>query len=102
MTSSHSKGVTFVDFPNHHIIADAVTPTAKDGTCGLSSPNIFTNSKVWGWRANGDGLHVFGTWEVSNMFMRTQDDSMYTQSIGHAGLVGPHTAADLALPPCLL
>ena len=62
-------GVTFVDFPNHHIIALA---TACD------TPSIFSNVKVWGWRANGDGLHVFGTWVVKDLFMRTQDDSMYT------------------------
>ena len=25
-----------------------------------------------GWRANGDGLHVFANWHVSDLFMRTQ------------------------------
>jgi len=78
------RGVTFVDFPNHHIIASAVTIKNSDGSCA-TTPSIFHNSKVWGWRANGDGLHVFGTWKVSNMFMRTQDDSMYTQSTDSVG-----------------
>jgi hypothetical protein len=33
--------------------------------------------KVLGWRANGDGLHVFRNWTVRDLFMRTQDDAMY-------------------------
>jgi hypothetical protein len=38
------------------------------------------NIKIFGWRANGDGIHVFGQWLVSDCFIRTQDDSMYLQS----------------------
>ena len=61
-------GVTFVDFPNHHI-------KAQNTLCDRS---VMSNVKVLGWRANGDGLHVFGLWKVHHLFMRTQDDSMYT------------------------
>lgn len=39
-----------------------------------------TNIKIFGWRANGDGIHVFGQWLVTDCFIRTQDDSMYLQS----------------------
>ena len=58
-------GVTLVDFPNHHIIL------------GQFAGDVLRNVKVLGWRANGDGLHVFSSWNVSDMFLRTQDDSMY-------------------------
>lgn len=64
--NSTLSGVTLIDFPNHHIIV------------GQSSTyNHMHHVKVMGWRANGDGLHVFGNWHVSDLFMRTQDDSMY-------------------------
>jgi hypothetical protein len=61
------EGFSLVDFPNHHLIL---------GSAG-GSVNTLANVKVLGWRANGDGLHVFGNWDVTDLFMRTQDDSMY-------------------------
>lgn len=66
------EGPTFVDHPNHHVILDAQT--------SCSPQSVFRNVKIWGWRANGDGLHVFGSWKVRDLFMRTQDDSMYTST----------------------
>jgi hypothetical protein len=66
-------GVTLVDHPNHHIIAK-VSSGCEDGEPRGKVHNI----KILGWRANGDGLHVFSSWKVSDLFMRTQDDSMYT------------------------
>jgi hypothetical protein len=71
-------GVTFVDYPNHHIIAQA---TGNKQPC-VAPPSTMTNIKIFGWRANGDGIHVFGQWEVSDCFIRTQDDSMYLTSGG--------------------
>lgn len=62
-------GPTFVDHPNHHAVLDTTSCTPN---------SVFRNVKVWGWRANGDGLHLFGPWEISDLFMRTQDDGMYT------------------------
>ena len=49
------------------------------GADGAGAPNVngLANVKVLGWRANGDGLHVFRNWAVRDLFMRTQDDSMY-------------------------
>ena len=67
--NSSLSGVTLLDFPNHHIIV------------GQSATyNELRNVKVMGWRANGDGLHVFANWRVSDLFMRTQDDSLYITS----------------------
>lgn len=65
LQNSSVLGVTLVDFPNHHLIL------------GQLGQNTLSNVKVLGWRSNGDGLHVFGTWAVSDLFMRTQDDTMY-------------------------
>ena len=76
VTTAVVTGVTFIDFPNHHIIAQA-TQCRGGGVDGEGHAGIMSNVKVLGWRANGDGLHVFGSWKVSKMFMRTQDDSMY-------------------------
>jgi hypothetical protein len=58
-------GLTLVDMPNHHIVA------------GQSDDNTLRNVKVLGWRTNGDGVHVFSSWQVSDLFLRTQDDSLY-------------------------
>jgi hypothetical protein len=58
-------GVTLVDMPNHHVIA------------GQADGNELRNVKVLGWRTNGDGVHVFSSWAVSDLFLRTQDDSLY-------------------------
>jgi hypothetical protein len=67
------ESVTLVDFPNHHLILGSAGADAA----GSPNYNALTNAKVLGWRANGDGLHVFRNWSVSDLFMRTQDDSMY-------------------------
>lgn len=66
-------GVTLVDFPNHHLILGS----AGANDAGAPNVNELANVKVLGWRANGDGLHVFRNWDVRDLFMRTQDDSMY-------------------------
>ena len=68
-------GVTLVDMPNHHVIA------------GQSDGNTLRNVKVLGWRSNGDGVHVFASWQVSDLFLRTQDDALYlTCGAGCAGV----------------
>ena len=58
-------GLTLVDMPNHHIVA------------GQSQGNELLNVKVLGWRSNGDGVHIFSSWRVADLFLRTQDDSLY-------------------------
>ena len=72
VVNSSLLGVTVVDFPNHHLILGG----------GSDDFNEIHGVKVLGWRANGDGLHVFKNWHVSDLFMRTQDDSMYLDSGG--------------------
>jgi len=64
-TNASITGITLVDFPNHHVIA------------GQADGNELRNVKVLGWRTNGDGVHVFSSWNVSDLFLRTQDDSLY-------------------------
>jgi hypothetical protein len=44
---------------------------------GLNPRGHATALQVLGWRANGDGVHVFSTWNVSDLFLRTQDDTLY-------------------------
>ena len=68
------SGITLVDFPNHHLILGAAS------CYSACEQNVYENSKVWGWRTNGDGVHAFGSWQVRNLFLRTQDDSMYTHT----------------------
>lgn len=63
--NSSVRGVTLIDFPNHHIIL------------GQFPGDELRNVKVLGWRSNGDGVHVFSSWKVSDLFLRTQDDSFY-------------------------
>ena len=53
-------------------------------TGGGATPSILSNVKVLGWRANGDGIHVFGRWRVEHQFLRTQDDSCYLHSGAHS------------------
>lgn len=67
------------DFPNHHIITQA---SGNTHPCSNATRSLMNNIKIFGWRANGDGIHVFGQWLVSDCFIRTQDDSMYLQSGG--------------------
>jgi hypothetical protein len=67
------EGVTLVDFPNHHLILGS----SGEDDAGAPNVNSIANVKVLGWRANGDGLHVFRNWTVRDLFLRSQDDSMY-------------------------
>lgn len=67
------EGVTVVDFPNHHLILGS----AGEDDAGAPNINTLANVKVLGWRANGDGLHVFRNWTVRDLFLRSQDDAMY-------------------------
>jgi len=73
------SGITFVDFPNHHLILGG---DEEDDT----HSNILRNIKVMGWRANGDGVHVCNYWTVQDLFLRTQDDSLYIASCSQGQL----------------
>ena len=39
-------------------------------------------TKIFTWRANGDGINPFGGTSVEDCFIRTQDDSTYVSGAG--------------------
>ncbi|MEI6712523.1 MAG: endo-polygalacturonase [Verrucomicrobiota bacterium] len=45
-------------------------------------PNIVSWTKIFTWRANGDGINPFGNTLVEDCFIRTQDDSLYVNGVG--------------------
>ena len=86
------RDVTLVDFPNHHVIASV------DG-CDQPRSEL-RNIKIWGWRANGDGIHVVGGFHVRDCFVRVQDDALYMHAgicSNHSGLGGNTTFRGLSL-----
>ena len=73
MTDCSITGLTIVDHGNHHMIL-----VGAGAEAARSSPNTLRHVKVFGWRTNGDGLHLWGHWnDVTDLFLRTQDDSTY-------------------------
>lgn len=67
-TNCHLVGPTLVDFPNHHLIL-----VGDSSSSGLAAPNTLRHVKIFGWRTNGDGIHIWGHWnEVTDLFLRTQ------------------------------
>lgn len=71
LANSSLRGLTLVDFPNHHIIL------------GQFPGDELRNVKVMGWRANGDGVHVFSSWAVSDLFLRTQVGVLFGGYVSH-------------------
>ena len=55
------SGITFSDFPNHHIIAGATNKPCDSSGDILST---MLNIKVMGWRANGMRAHVCGVFHL--------------------------------------
>lgn len=45
-------------------------------------PNAVTWTKIFTWRANGDGINPFGNTRIEDCFIRTQDDSLYVNGLG--------------------
>jgi hypothetical protein len=39
-------------------------------------PNEVKWTKIFTWRANGDGINPFGNTLIEDCFLRTQDDSL--------------------------
>jgi hypothetical protein len=68
------EGITIIDPPYHSVML-----------YGAYEATNFTLSswvKVFGWRANGDGINPFANGQISNCFLRTQDDSCYVNGVG--------------------
>lgn len=45
-------------------------------------PNAVRWTKIFTWRANGDGINPFGNTLIEDCFIRTQDDSLYVSGLG--------------------
>jgi hypothetical protein len=45
-------------------------------------PNTIQWTKIFTWRANGDGINPFGNTLIEDCFLRTQDDSLYVNGHG--------------------
>ena len=48
----------------------------------LERPTQVKWTKIFTWRANGDGINPFGGTSIEDCFIRTQDDSMYVNGAG--------------------
>lgn len=93
-----------IDMVNHHLIVGV--PRCRDSRENTPPlpcvPGHMGNLKVKvpGWRSNGDGLHVSGNWNVSRIFLRTQDGSLYITSgvraTARLGTVLPHGTTQTA------
>jgi hypothetical protein len=68
------EGITLADSAFHSLML--VSPF-KEG-----HPNEVRWTKIFTWRANGDGINPFGNTRIEDCFLRTQDDSLYVSGLG--------------------
>lgn len=68
------EGITIADPCFHSVMLR--------GNYSTSKSTLSSWVKVFGWRANGDGINPFGNGTISNCFLRTQDDSCYVNGVG--------------------
>lgn len=73
-TDTRVEGVTIADSAIHSLML--VSPY-KAG-----HPNEVKWTKIFTWRANGDGINPFGNTLIEDCFLRTQDDSLYASGLG--------------------
>lgn len=73
-TDTRVEGITIADSATHSLML--VSPY-KEG-----HPNAVTWTKIFTWRANGDGINPFGNTLIEDCFIRTQDDSLYVNGLG--------------------
>jgi hypothetical protein len=73
-TDTRVEGITIADSATHSLML--ISPF-KEG-----HPNAVTWTKIFTWRANGDGINPFGNTLIEDCFIRTQDDSLYTNGLG--------------------
>ena len=73
-TDTRVEGITIADSATHSLML--VSPY-KEG-----HPNEVTWTKIFTWRANGDGINPFGNTRIEDCFIRTQDDSLYVNGLG--------------------
>lgn len=68
------EGITLADSAFHSLML--VSPF-KEG-----HPNEVRWTKIFTWRANGDGINPFGNTRIEDCFLRTQDDALYVSGPG--------------------
>ena len=73
-TDTRVEGITIADSATHSLML--IHPYKKD------HPNAVTWTKIFTWRANGDGINPFGNTLIEDCFIRTQDDSLYVNGLG--------------------
>ncbi len=73
-TDTRVDGITIADSAFHSLML--VSPY-KAG-----HPNEVHWTKIFTWRANGDGINPFGNTLIEDCFIRTQDDSLYVNGLG--------------------
>jgi hypothetical protein len=68
------EGITIADSAYHSLML--VSPYEAGHSNEVKWTKIFT------WRANGDGINPFGNTLIEDCFIRTQDDSLYVNGLG--------------------
>ncbi len=73
-TDTRVEGITIADSATHSLM---LIHPYKAG-----HPNEVLWTKIFTWRANGDGINPFGNTLIEDCFIRTQDDSLYVNGLG--------------------
>lgn len=73
-TDTQVEGITVADSASHSVMLV--------GPYKAGHPNEVRWTKIFTWRANGDGINPFGNTLVEDCFLRTQDDSLYVNGLG--------------------
>lgn len=73
-TDTRVEGITIADSAFHSLML--IHPYKAD------HPNEVKWTKIFTWRANGDGINPFGNTLIEDCFIRTQDDSLYVCGLG--------------------
>jgi hypothetical protein len=73
-TDTRVEGITIADSATHTLML--INPYAA------GHPNEVRWTKIFTWRANGDGINPFGNTLIEDCFIRTQDDSLYVNGLG--------------------
>lgn len=73
-TDTRVEGITIADSATHSLML--VHPYKPE------HPNEVKWTKIFTWRANGDGINPFGNTLIEDCFVRTQDDSLYVNGLG--------------------
>jgi hypothetical protein len=73
-TDARVEGITIADSATHSLML--IHPHEPEHQNAVQWTKIFT------WRANGDGINPFGNTLIEDCFLRTQDDSLYVNGPG--------------------